>query len=337
MRSLLARWRDSIEARGVARSSVATVVSLGALALAASPAAAPATRTVDPLPARVRHVALADAPRSARAESARRCPFGELSGVCLPRPRCLRGEFDLGGICARSESDDALGGPLEVDVANELATNAHVDRTGQLVVYEHVPRGPDRPAEYGRYVYPTEPYGGSTVSSGYDLGEPDARQRRGAELNAVGHGGVDLSQERGAPVRVVALRGQVGDAEVLYAGWVFGTTVVLRHTVREGRALRTYLTMHGHLDAIAPGIQRGRTVAAQDLLGAVGDSGASGMVHLHYEVRLVRPGVDPARVDIGRVTEQPVSVPCDPRNVLPLREARAIDDASPSPSPPDVG
>jgi hypothetical protein len=43
------------------------------------------------------------------------------------------------------------------------------------------------------------------------------------------------------------------------------------------------------------------------------------VVHLHYEVRLVRDGVDPARVDPAALTDQSVSVPCDPRNVLPFR------------------
>jgi murein DD-endopeptidase MepM/ murein hydrolase activator NlpD len=54
-------------------------------------------------------------------------------------------------------------------------------------------------------------------------------------------------------------------------------------------------------------------------LGAMGDSGADGVIHLHYEVRLVRTGVDPRRVEAGRLTDQAVSVPCDPRNVLPFR------------------
>jgi murein DD-endopeptidase MepM/ murein hydrolase activator NlpD len=169
-------------------------------------------------------------------------------------------------------------------------------------------------------VYPTEPWGGQTVSSGYDLGRPDALQRRGAELSAIGHGGVDLPQERGAPVRAVALRGQQGDAELLYAGPLFGNTVVLSHVVREGSSTRVYLALHGHLDAIAPGLRRGQSIPAGTLLGAVGDSGAEGVVHLHYEVRLVRPGVDPTRVDRpGALVDQSVSVPCDPRNVLPLR------------------
>jgi murein DD-endopeptidase MepM/ murein hydrolase activator NlpD len=200
-----------------------------------------------------------------------------------------------------------------------LESNSHTERSGRVVVYEHVPRRPDLPAEYDRYEYPTARYNGRSVASGYDLGQPDALQRRGAELSAVGHGGVDLPQERGAPVRAIALRGQQGDAEVVALGPLFGTTVVLSHAVREGNETRTYLSIHGHLDGIAPGLRAGERAPAGTLLGFVGDTEAEGFVHLHYEIRLVRPGVDPSRVEPrASLTSQSVSVPCDPRNVLPL-------------------
>jgi murein DD-endopeptidase MepM/ murein hydrolase activator NlpD len=200
-------------------------------------------------------------------------------------------------------------------------TNAHVDRLGRRVVYEHLPRRPELPEDYDRSVYPTGPglSGGHYVSSGYDLDRPDALQRRGEALSAVGHGGLDLPEARGAPVRVVALRGEVGDPLVVYVGVLFGTTVVLRHTVREHGRLRVYLSLHGHLDRPAPGLVPGHGLEPGAVLGFVGDSGALGVVHLHYEVRLLRPGVDPARVEPGRLTDQTVSIPCDPRNVLPLR------------------
>jgi murein DD-endopeptidase MepM/ murein hydrolase activator NlpD len=200
-------------------------------------------------------------------------------------------------------------------------TNAHVDRLGRRVVYEHLPRRPELPEDYDRYVYPTGPglSGGHYVSSGYDLDRPDALQRRGEALSAVGHGGLDLPEARGAPVRVVALRGEVGDPLVVYVGVLFGTTVVLRHTVREHGRLRVYLSLHGHLDRPAPGLVPGHGLEPGAVLGFVGDSGALGVVHLHYEVRLLRPGVDPTRVEPGRLTDQAVSIPCDPRNVLPLR------------------
>jgi murein DD-endopeptidase MepM/ murein hydrolase activator NlpD len=236
----------------------------------------------------------------------------------LPEPPCPSGELPLDGICVA-----ARAAALDDDPSAGLESNAHTDRGGRLVVYEHIPRRPDLPAEYGRYLYPTEPWGGQTVSSGYDLGRPDALQRRGVDLTAIGHGGVDLPQDRGAPVRAVALRGQQGDAEVLAIGTLFGNTVILSHVVREGGSTRVYLALHGHLDGVAPGLRKGQSVPAGTLLGFVGDSGAEGVVHLHYETRLVRPGIDPARVDpIGSLSAQSVSVPCDPRNVLPLSAQR---------------
>jgi murein DD-endopeptidase MepM/ murein hydrolase activator NlpD len=269
------------------------------------------------LPARARSIlagrALApDAPVAAQAETPA-CPHRSLAGRCLPRPRCPESELELDGICLPAQLD------APEDLAPGLATNSHVDRSGRLVVYEHLPRRPDLPADYDRYEYPVAPWRGRTVRSGYDLGLPDALQRRGAELSAVGHGGVDLPHERGAPVRAMALRGQVGDPEVLYAGQLFGTTVVLRHVVREGATLRSYVALHGHLEAAAPGLVRGQTVVPGTVIGFVGDSGSLGMVHLHYETRLVRPGVDPMRVEPTEVHRQEVSVPCDPRNLLPLR------------------
>lgn len=246
------------------------------------------------------------------------CPGPTLGGRCLPSPNCGPQELDLDGLCVPAGADPADEAPTE------SAENAHVDRSGRRVVYEHLPRRQDLPADYDLYRYPVPPGNGNghSVSSGYDLDRPDSAQRRGEHLSAVGHGGVDLPQERGTLVRVVSLRGEVGEPEVVFVGTLFGNTVILRHVVREGAALRTYLALHGHLEGAAPGISRGVTLTPGAVLGYVGDSGALGIVHLHYEVRLVRPGVDPMRVDPpSRLVEQAVSIPCDPRNVLPLRGA----------------
>lgn len=235
---------------------------------------------------------------------------------CLPPANCGPNELDLDGLCVPAGADPAD------EVPSETTANVHVDRAGRRVVYENLPRRQDLPANYDLYQYPVPPGNGNghSVSSGYDLDRPDSMQRRGESLSAVGHGGVDLPQERGTLVRVVGLRGEVGEPEVVYVGGLFGNTVVLRHIVREGTQLRTYLALHGHLEGAAPGITRGVTLTPGAVLGYVGDSGALGIVHLHYEVRLVRPGIDPLRVEpAGRLVDQTVSIPCDPRNVLPLR------------------
>ncbi len=205
----------------------------------------------------------------------------------------------------------------------QVVSNSHIDRAGNFVTYDHVPKRPELPSEYSRYVYPVEPWPGhATVMSGYDLGLPDAEQRRGAHLTYVGHGGVDLPQERGAPVRVVALRGAVGDPVVLYTGPLFGTTVLLLYNVREDGGTHAYVALHGHLDGIAAGLARGQTVSPGTVIGFVGDTGAAGIVHLHYETRLVR-GTDPMQLDPPTaIMRQEHSIACDPRNLLPLRMGR---------------
>jgi hypothetical protein len=247
------------------------------------------------------------------SEDHRACAGVPYQGHCLPPPRCARDEIDLDGVCA---PNNAMG---ETNTT-VMETNAHVDRAGRRVVYDHLPRRPELPADYNRYVYPVPPWGRQAVSSGYDLDRPDEHQRRGGSLRAVGHGGVDLPQERGTPVRVVSLRGEVGEPEVVFVGEMFGNTVVLRHVVREGTELRTFLALHGHLESPAPDLRAGMSVPPGTVIGFVGDSGALGVVHLHYEVRLMRAGIDPMRVEPPqRLTHQDVSIPCDPRNVLPFR------------------
>lgn len=268
------------------------------------------------LPAREREATVLAA--SARAPAAiavapqgARCDGVLIADECL-HPRCAVGELDLDGFCLPTAGAVTAEGSM-------VATNAHTERSGRRVIYEHIPRRPEVPEDYDRYVYPVPTDGGHAVSSGYDLDRPDAQQRRGAAIGATGHGGVDLPQPRGTPVRVTSLRGEQGDAEVVHVGRLFGTTVLLRQVVREGDTLWTYLTLYGHLEAAAQGLTRGMFVRPGAVVGFVGDSGAEGYVHLHYEVRRVRAGVDVMREDLARVTEQEVSVPCDPRNVLPWR------------------
>lgn len=227
------------------------------------------------------------------------CPPGTLpdDGVCIPVPR-----GDRGG--------DALS----------AEKNAHRERSGRWRVYDQIPRRPERPADYRRYRLPVEPLPGqSFVASGYDLDRPDAEQRRGAELKAVGHGGIDIAAKRDTEAHLVPLEHQVGDAEVLYVGPLFGNTVVVRQAVREGGRLRDYIVLYGHLAGPAPGLRHGMNLHEGALVGFVGDSGSPGAVHLHLETRRVRDGVDPASLEPGQLTKNEKTVVCDPRNVLALR------------------
>ena len=226
---------------------------------------------------------------------------------------CPRGTLPDGNVCVPVPDPEAGRQAL-----NE-AQNEHHDRAGRLRVYDQIPRSPERPKDFRRYRLPIPSPGKlGFVGSGYDLDRPDAEQRRGAQLSAVGHGGVDLAQARGTPVHLVKLENQVGDALVLDAGHLFGNSVVTLHTLREAGTLREYCVIYGHLDSIAPGVSHGLTLTPDSLLGYVGDSGSPGIVHLHLEVRRAREGVNAAQLPLGQVTENSKTVACDPRNVLEL-------------------
>lgn len=234
----------------------------------------------------------------------------ELSGGSCPPGTAPDGE-----VCVHLVAAD--DGPLA-----EARTNAHREPTGRWATYEQIPRLPDRPEDYDAYRYPIPPglANGHYVVSGYDLDQPDEKQRRGRTLKHVGHGAVDLPQVKGTPVKMVALEHQEGDAEVLFTGHLFGTTILTRHTLREGGRSRDYLMLLGHLDSISAGTTVGSLIKEGDIVGAVGDTGSPSLVHLHLEVRRIREGVDLAKVPAGQpMIADVVSVVCDPRNVLPLR------------------
>ena len=227
---------------------------------------------------------------------------------------CPPGMFPDNHACVHLEAPDEAEAPM--------AENAHHERSGKWVLYDQIPRRPDRPADYDAYLYPIPPGipGGHSVVSGYDLDRPDESQRRGRTLHAVGHGGVDLPQAKGTPIKMIGLDHQQGDAEVVYVGPLFGSTVVTRHTLREGGQLHDYILLFGHLDAAAPGLAKGTQLHPGDVVGTVGDTGSPELVHLHLEARRVREGVDVGAVPTANGLLAPeISVVCDPRNVLPLK------------------
>ncbi len=239
------------------------------------------------------------APSLAAAGPTSACPAGALPDgeVCVPVPG----------------ADDDPSGP-----ESEPEPNAHFDRHGRWVIYDQIPRRPDRPADYDAYRYPV-PCNHGCVVSGYDLDRPDDAQRRGRHLAYIGHGAVDLVQPRGTPIRNVSLEHQEGDAQVVYVGPLFGTTVIARASLREGGRLREYVILFGHLEATATGLAPGNTLKEGDLIGTVGDTGSPELVHLHLEARRVRDGVDVSKLGPAAIIGNENSVVCDPRNVLPLR------------------
>jgi murein DD-endopeptidase MepM/ murein hydrolase activator NlpD len=251
---------------------------------------------------------------AARSSTAREPPPPAPSPTRGLSAVCPAGTLPDADVCVPIPTDDDTGGDeLEAFGA------AHHDKRGRYQVYDQIPRRPDRPAEYDSYRYPVPvPAGAKLTMSGYDLDLPEGDQRHGRKFSHVGHGGIDLAAPRGTEVRTVALEHQEGDAELLFAGKLFGTSVVTRHTLREGGRLREYIVLYGHLDRVAPGIGEGAKLADGAVVGYVGDTGSEGVVHLHLEVRRARDGVDLAKTMPPRLVANEVSVVCDPRNVLPL-------------------
>ena len=193
----------------------------------------------------------------------------------------------------------------------------HTERLGFVTHYDQISRRWDRPEDYTAYRYPIAqiPFG-PLVGSGYDLDQPDEKQRRGS-MRAIGHGGFDLPQVMDAPITTIALSHQVGDAKVVWVGPLFGNTVVTLHAIREAGKLSHYVVLYGHLSHPAPNLMMGRSIQEGAVLGFVGDSESEGRVHLHLEARRVRDDFDIDRLGPNDVLTQ--TVVTDPRNVLPLK------------------
>jgi murein DD-endopeptidase MepM/ murein hydrolase activator NlpD len=256
--------------------------------------------------------ALARAAETPRPHEELSAPLSGKSGDGLTSP-CPPGTLPDANVCIPVP----IGGKGGSELLSERGS--HREKSGAWRFYDQIPRRPERPSDYRKYRLPiTPPKNQNLVVSGYDLDLPDEQQRRGTNMKAIGHGGIDIAQKRGTEIRLVNLEHQVGDAEVLFVGEVFGNSVVTRHSLREGGRLREYIIVFGHLEGPAPGVARGMNLREGSLVGFVGDSGAPGDVHLHFEVRQVRDGVNAGKLAAGELTKNDKTVVCDPRNVLPL-------------------
>jgi hypothetical protein len=116
---------------------------------------------------------------------------------------------------------------------------------------------------------------------------------------------------RGQTVRLVALEGQAGGAEIRFAGDLDGGTVITLHVVGEGDRARRYLVLHTGLDAIAPTLLAGARPAEGERLGTAGAS-------FRMEFRQLRASADLERIAPKKLATSAVSVTTDPRNVLRL-------------------
>ena len=148
------------------------------------------------------------------------------------------------------------------------------------------PRRPDRPADYDAYVYPIPPGlpGGHSVISGYDLDRPDPR-RSGVVarcMRSVTEAWICRKNAgcRSPMAMIAASTTSRATPRSSLRAPLFGTTVVTRHTLREeGGGLRDYILLFGHLDAVAPGLEKGGVVHVGDIVGTVGDTGSPELIH----------------------------------------------------------
>jgi hypothetical protein len=168
-------------------------------------------------------------------------------------------------------------------------------------IYDRLPRRPDRPAEYQRYLLSLD-----TV----DLVRPSSLGSEGE--------GVLVMGEPGAPVLSRVLEGQLGPTSVAFAGDLVGQTVVTKHRVREGSSEHDYLVVHGNLASIAT--KAGRVLEPKTELGTIGNSASGHAVALHLEVRRVRHGFDTDGLAPSSYLDRAHTIGADPRNVFRVKK-----------------
>jgi hypothetical protein len=220
---------------------------------------------------------LVGAPTGSAAKSA------SLSSVCAP------GTLPDGNQCV----------PVPIAAGSEDRPAA-----GERVrALDHIPRRPDRPADFKRYRYPLTPR----------LVEPETA---GTDETAVTS--IALHAQPGSDVRAIALTGQEGDATVLFTGALQGTSVVTHHRVREAGTLRDYFVIIGALESVAPGVKKGAPLPVNQPLGALPARGENGEPSLFLAVRRLRSGYDLASLESENLLTSQRAISCDPRNVLAL-------------------
>lgn len=221
-------------------------------------------------------------------------PVAAVRGVDgLPAP-CGPGTLPEGPVCVR------IPGPDE-HVRLDGDGPRPAGRSG--VATDRIPRRPERPADPAAYLYPVGAAGKAPrILSGLDLR---------ADLP-----GVHLAARPGEKVVLLALEHQGAPAEVVFAGDLFGPTVVTRHEITEGSRKQSYLLFHGRLDRVDPAIAAGNKLEAGATLGFARTDNGGGLIEVYLEARQLREG---AALDPKKLTDASIALPIDPRDVLPLR------------------
>ena len=186
-----------------------------------------------------------------------------------------------------------------------------------------IPRLPGRPERYEDYELPVEDPGLVSPAAPSDLGGDELeRWLRGEGRFSAEPVGIRIESSADAPVTLVELEGQQGNAEVVLAGELYGITVATRHRVDTGSGVRDYVALYGQLSRPGSDLSPGTPLARGAVVGFVGDRNGSDTPHLYFELRQLRHATRAAAAvskTLGEIVRPATSVPCDPRNVLPLR------------------
>ncbi|MGK3999065.1 hypothetical protein [Sorangium sp. So ce1024] len=264
----------------------------------------------------------------------------------VPPAAAARGAAGAGALCGpRTVPEGAAcvplpapGAPLPEGGAAALYAPGGARSGGagaRSQAYEHIPRRPERPASAAAYAFPIG--APDRPSLAFLLVEgataPPGAPPSSGPVAAIGAprpeppswtGGVEIAATRGERVSALKLDGQDGKAEVVFVGELTGITVATAHDVREGDRVRRYVLLHGHLERPGPGVVAGARLDAGDVVGYAGETGSAGLVRLHLEARQLREGARLSDLDPKRITDAAVTVPCDLRNVLPLRQGASL-------------
>lgn len=175
-------------------------------------------------------------------------------------------------------------------------------RTSVRDIEGAIPKRPDRPADYAAYRLPVADSGSPAALPSEATAAPDGGAHRLA---------ISITALAGTPVSALALDGQVGATESVFAGELRQTVITL-HTVQTGARRSDYVTVIRNLDDA-------RVLPPKSDLANGAPLGKVGAGPITLETRLVLPGVDPFAVEADRLLEDSETTAVDPRNVLPRR------------------
>ena len=223
--------------------------------------------------------------------------------ACADRSLIL--EEGMAGDCVALPAEDAAltGGARARRLARMPPSPAYLRTSAPS---ELIPRLPERPEAWGEYMLPVDPF--IAIDPPEEPLEPGERPRLG----------IDVVCDGGSPVSLVDLEGQVGRAEVVLVGDLYGVTVVVRQRVsRPPQGERDYLVFYGNLASPGPQVVSGASLAPLAVIGQVADAGDDESA-LYLEVRQQQSALDRPAEHLSQLVQSGVSVAVDPRNVLPL-------------------